>query len=115
VVEFDRVHDRYWRDHRRDPHPAIPVRGGDIVVRDGKRLAVLRNVQGEIVAAYEVAERLFKADVSLDALAPEPELERPTPGHSCPAAPLSASGGLVGSPAVLRRQRAAMRRSRAGY
>jgi hypothetical protein len=59
MVDFDAVHKRYWRCYGRDPDAPIPVRGGDIVERGGKRYAVLHDADGKMVAAYEIVERLF--------------------------------------------------------
>jgi hypothetical protein len=78
MIDFDDCHRRYWRDHRKNPDAAIPVRGGDIIERDGRRYAVLRDADGKLVAAYEIVERLYTVrDAALiESFAPEPEPPR---------------------------------------
>jgi hypothetical protein len=66
-IEFDKVHARYWRDQRANPRPAIPVKGGDLVERDGQTFAVLYDCDHRLVAAYRIrtlstgGERLMRA------------------------------------------------------
>jgi hypothetical protein len=55
----DDTHRRYWRDQRGNPNAEIPVWGGDVIERGGKRYAVLYDVDRKPVAVYEVVERLF--------------------------------------------------------
>jgi hypothetical protein len=101
MIDFDDVHRRYWRDHRGDPDAAIPVRGGDFVMRGGKRYAVLYDSDRNPVAAYEVVERLFAA---------KDDPTRALPAPAVTAAPafrrLSArrSGGGRSGPDVGRRE-----------
>jgi hypothetical protein len=54
-IEFDRAHARYWRDQRGNLDAEIPVRGGDIVERDGRCYAVLLDVEKAVVAVYRLA------------------------------------------------------------
>jgi hypothetical protein len=68
MIDGDDIHRRHWRDMRGVLKPAIPVRGYDIVAKGGERYAVLKDVDGRIVAAYEVVERLFAAKVDLAVL-----------------------------------------------
>ena len=59
MIDFDDVHRRYWRDQRGKPRPEIPVRGGDLIERDGRQYAVLFNAEKEVVATYEIVGSLL--------------------------------------------------------
>jgi hypothetical protein len=70
AVEFDRVHDRYWRDQRGNPRADIPVRGGDLFERDGQTYSVLFDCDQRLVAAYRLAgERLMRTTLGAAAIA----------------------------------------------
>jgi hypothetical protein len=65
MIDFDDVHRRYWRDQRGNREAEIPVRGGDFIERDGRRYAVLFDVDHKLVAAYAiVGERLRRAPLA---------------------------------------------------
>ena len=65
MIEFNHVHARYWRDQRGNPDAAIPVKGRDIVEREGRTYAVLFDADRAVVAVYQFAGaklRLIRGD-----------------------------------------------------
>jgi hypothetical protein len=81
MVDFDEAHKRYWKDQHGYSGAQVPMRGGHVIVRDGKTYAVLFTNEDEPVAAYGIIERLAAVDPRFVATftVPKPKATAPPP------------------------------------
>jgi hypothetical protein len=81
MVDFALAHRRYWRTYGKDPNAGIPIPGGHVIEKNGKRYAVLYDARRKPVAAYELREQMFalKDQSLVEALT---QVEEPRPSYA---------------------------------